>query len=58
LLPVLEDQAQLYATEDAQLSSALDRCLADISLFKALGGSWQSVPLPDFAANAAAAPPK
>jgi NodT family efflux transporter outer membrane factor (OMF) lipoprotein len=41
LLPVLEDQQQLYATQDAQVISALTRCLADISLFKALGGNWQ-----------------
>ena len=47
LLPVLEDQEQLYATQDAQLISALTRCLADISLFKALGGNWQDVALPD-----------
>ena len=47
LLPVLEDQAQLYATQDAQVTSALTRCLADISLFKALGGSWQEVALPN-----------
>jgi multidrug efflux system outer membrane protein len=41
LLPVLEDQQQLYTTQDAQVTSALTRCLADISLFKALGGNWQ-----------------
>jgi outer membrane protein, multidrug efflux system len=46
LLPVLEDQQQLYATQDAQVTSTLTRCLADISLFKALGGSWQEVALP------------
>jgi multidrug efflux system outer membrane protein len=51
LTPVLEDQAQLYATQDAQVSSALTRCLADISLFKAVGGSWQEVDLPNFAAD-------
>jgi outer membrane protein TolC len=50
LLPVLEDQQQLYATQDAQVTSSLTRCLADISLFKAIGGSWQEVVLPDFAA--------
>ncbi|HTV98283.1 MAG TPA: efflux transporter outer membrane subunit [Steroidobacteraceae bacterium] len=54
LLPVLEDQQQLYATQDAQVTSALTRCLADISLFKALGGSWQQVALPDFAADRSA----
>jgi NodT family efflux transporter outer membrane factor (OMF) lipoprotein len=46
LLPVLEDQQQLYATQDAQVTSSLTRCLADISLFKALGGNWQEVALP------------
>ena len=46
LLPVLEDQQQLYATQDGQVTSALTRCLADISLFKALGGNWQEVALP------------
>lgn len=43
LLPVLEDQQLLYATQDAQVTSALTRCLADISLFKALGGNWQEI---------------
>jgi NodT family efflux transporter outer membrane factor (OMF) lipoprotein len=51
LLPVLEDQEQLYATQDAQITSALSRCLADISLFKALGGSWQDIELPNLAAD-------
>jgi NodT family efflux transporter outer membrane factor (OMF) lipoprotein len=51
LLPVLEDQQQLYATQDAQVTSTLTRCLADISLFKALGGSWQEVALPNFVAD-------
>jgi NodT family efflux transporter outer membrane factor (OMF) lipoprotein len=46
LLPVLEDQQQLYGTQDGQVTSALTRCLADISLFKALGGNWQEVALP------------
>jgi NodT family efflux transporter outer membrane factor (OMF) lipoprotein len=50
LLPVLEDQEQLYATQDAQVTSALTRCLADISLFKALGGNWQEVALPNVVA--------
>jgi outer membrane protein, multidrug efflux system len=54
LLPVLEDQQQLYATQDAQVTSALTRCLADISLFKALGGSWQEVALPNFVADRSA----
>ena len=51
LLPVLEDQEQLYATQDAQVTSALTRCLADISLFKALGGNWQEVSLPNLVAD-------
>jgi outer membrane protein TolC len=51
LLPVLEDQQQLYATQDAQVTSALIRCLADISLFKSLGGNWQEVALPSLAAD-------
>jgi NodT family efflux transporter outer membrane factor (OMF) lipoprotein len=51
LLPVLEDQQQLYATQDAQVASALTRCLADISLFKAIGGDWQEVSLPDMLAD-------
>ena len=41
LLPALEAQALLYATEDALVVSSLSRCLVDISLFKALGGDWQ-----------------
>jgi NodT family efflux transporter outer membrane factor (OMF) lipoprotein len=47
LLPVLEDQQLLYTTQDAQVESALTRCLADIALFKALGGNWQEVALPE-----------
>jgi NodT family efflux transporter outer membrane factor (OMF) lipoprotein len=51
LLPVLEDQQQLYATQDAHVTSAVSRCLADISLFKALGGNWQEVALPNLVAD-------
>jgi NodT family efflux transporter outer membrane factor (OMF) lipoprotein len=54
LLPVLEDQQQLYATQDAQVTSALIRCLADISLFKALGGSWNEVTFPKLVADRSA----
>jgi NodT family efflux transporter outer membrane factor (OMF) lipoprotein len=54
LLPVLEDQQQLYATQDAQVTSALTRCLADISLFKALGGNWQEIALPNLVADRSA----
>lgn len=46
-LPVLEAEQQSYATEDAQVQSSLNRCLADISLFKALGGDWQTIMLPN-----------
>jgi len=58
LLPVLEDQQQLYATQDAQVTSALTRCLADISLFKALGGNWQEVSLPNLIADRSAVNPR
>jgi NodT family efflux transporter outer membrane factor (OMF) lipoprotein len=51
LLPVLEDQQILYSTQDAQVTSALTRCLADIALFKALGGNWQEVALPNVVAE-------
>jgi multidrug efflux system outer membrane protein len=54
LLPVLEDQQLFHATEDAVVISALSRCLADISLFKALGGSWQEVALPNAVADRSA----
>jgi NodT family efflux transporter outer membrane factor (OMF) lipoprotein len=50
LRPVLRTEEVLYATEDAHLASRLNRCLIDISLFKALGGSWQDVALPNVAA--------
>lgn len=56
LLPVLVDQQQLYATEDAHVVSSLSRCLADISLFKALGGSWREIALPAVLADRAARP--
>ncbi len=46
LLPALEAEQLLYATEDALVVSSLTRCLADISLFKALGGNWQDIALP------------
>jgi len=54
LLPVLEDQEQLYTTQDAQVTSTLTRCLADISLFKALGGNWEEVALPNVVADRSA----
>ena len=40
LLPVLEARQLLYATEEAEVASGLNRCLAEISLHHALGGSW------------------
>jgi outer membrane protein, multidrug efflux system len=43
LLPVLAAQQVLNATEDAEVASNLKRCLADISLYRALGGSWAGV---------------
>ena len=42
LLPVLEDQQLLYATQDTWQLSSLNRCLADIALYEALGGNWQT----------------
>ena len=50
LRPVLEAEPFLEATEDAQLATRLNRCLTDISLFKALGDGWQGVALPKVAA--------
>jgi len=54
LLPVLEDQQQLYATQDAEVTSSLTRCLVDIVLFKALGGDWQQVELPNIVVDRSA----
>ncbi|HEX4269460.1 MAG TPA: efflux transporter outer membrane subunit [Steroidobacteraceae bacterium] len=51
LLPALEAQQLLYATDDALVVSSLSRCLVDISLFKALGGNWENVALPKVAAS-------
>jgi hypothetical protein len=34
-------------TQDAEAESALARCLAGIALYKALGGGWEGVALPD-----------
>jgi outer membrane protein TolC len=50
LRPVLEAEQVLEATEDARLATRLNRCLIDVSLFKALGGGWQGVALPKVAA--------
>jgi hypothetical protein len=36
LLPALEARQLLYATEEAEVASGLNRCLADISLYHAL----------------------
>lgn len=46
-LPVLARQTQLYAAQDAEAESALARCLAGIALYKALGGGWDGIALPD-----------
>jgi NodT family efflux transporter outer membrane factor (OMF) lipoprotein len=46
-LPVLDSQTQLHVTQDAEAESALARCLASIALYKALGGGWEGVALPD-----------
>jgi outer membrane protein, multidrug efflux system len=46
-LPVLDSQTQLHVTQDAEAESALARCLASIALYKALGGGWEGVTLPD-----------
>jgi outer membrane protein TolC len=50
LLPALEAQQLLYATDDALVVSSLSRRLVDISRFKALGGNWENVALPKVAA--------
>lgn len=47
LLPVLDAQRQLLAAEDAKVASALGECLAAISLYKAMGGGWEGVALPE-----------
>lgn len=59
-LPVLDAQRQLFAAEDAQAASALGDCLAAISLYRAMGGGWDGVALPDYASRpvgAATRPP-
>lgn len=48
-LPVLDSQRELFAAQDAQVESALAECLAAISLYKAMGGGWEGVALPDYA---------
>jgi outer membrane protein TolC len=50
-LPILDGQRQLFAAEDAQVMSSLAKCLAAISLYKAMGGGrcWDGVALPDYA---------
>jgi len=52
-LPVLDSQRVLFAAEDAQTAGALAESLAAISLYKALGGGWDGVALPDYAAGSA-----
>ena len=52
-LPLLDSQRQLFAAEDAQVASALANGLAAISLYKAMGGGWDGVALPDYSSQAA-----
>lgn len=47
LLPVLDAEQRLLAAEDARVSNALGQCLAAISLYKAIGGGWEGVALPE-----------
>lgn len=46
-LPVLETRQQFYAAQDAAAQSALTRLLSAIVLYKALGGGWIGVALPN-----------
>jgi NodT family efflux transporter outer membrane factor (OMF) lipoprotein len=46
-LPVLDSQRELYAAQDALVAASLGRTLANINLYKAIGGGWQGVALPD-----------
>ncbi len=46
-LPVIDGQRQLLAARDAEVASALANCLAAISLYKAMGGGWDGVALPN-----------
>jgi outer membrane protein TolC len=48
---VLDTQRQFYAAQNAQVGSTLTRCLASIALYKALGGGWEKIELPDVAAD-------
>jgi outer membrane protein TolC len=45
-LPVLDTQREFYAAQNAQVGSTLNRCLASIALYKALGGGWEGIELP------------
>lgn len=38
---------QLLAAQNAEIASALANCLAAISLYKAMGGGWDGVALPN-----------
>jgi NodT family efflux transporter outer membrane factor (OMF) lipoprotein len=45
LQPVLESERELFASQDAQVTSSLASCLAAISLYRAIGGGWDGVAL-------------
>ena len=46
-LPVLDSQREFYAARDALVAASLARTLANINLYKAIGGGWEGVALPD-----------
>ena len=50
-LPELDSQRQFYAARDALVAAALARTLANINLYKAIGGGWQGVDLPNAVAG-------
>ncbi len=52
-LSVLDGQRQLYAARDALVAASLARTLANVNLYKAIGGGWQDVTLPNTVAGAA-----
>jgi NodT family efflux transporter outer membrane factor (OMF) lipoprotein len=46
-LPVLDSQRQFYAARDSVVGVSLARTLASINLYKAIGGGWEGISLPD-----------
>jgi NodT family efflux transporter outer membrane factor (OMF) lipoprotein len=50
-LPVLDSQRQFYAARDALVAASLSRTLANINLYKAIGGGWEGVTLPNMMAD-------